>query len=45
MPNSQEASVNIHEIGSLRGFMKACLEIYDEANEIMMELTAPETKK
>ncbi len=44
LPVTPEMASDIHEIGSLRGYMKAALEIYDICDEIMKKLTDPEKK-
>lgn len=44
LPVTPEFARDLHEIGSLRGYMKACLEIYDACDDIMKKLTQPEEK-
>lgn len=45
MPPTQEIGVNIHEIGVLRGYMRACKEFYEECDHIMNKLMEPEKKQ
>ena len=44
VPATNELSTNLHEIGLIRGYMKACKELYDECDEIMKETIEPEKK-
>ncbi len=44
LPATNEMSTNLHEIGVLRGYIKACKEFYDVCDDIMKELTEPEKR-
>lgn len=44
VPATTEISTSLHEIGLLRGFMKAMREVYDLCDEITKQLMEPEKK-
>lgn len=43
-PMTKEIAADIHEIGSIRGYMKALREVYDLCDEITKKLNDLESK-
>lgn len=44
LPATNELSANLHEIGVLRGYLKAMVEVSEICEEIQRKLTEPEKK-
>ena len=44
MPITKEFASDLHEIGSIRGYMRACKELYEVCDEIQKKLNEPEKR-